>query len=63
MTDPVEDEYDDEYDEEDEAMDNCGLLEDGQCLHAGSEQCDFMCPMRDSEYFAGSKAWIRAHKK
>lgn len=35
----------------------CGLGADGQCMNAGSEHCDFECPYRDSEDFAGSEAW------
>ena len=57
------DEYDD-YDEEDELdrEHECGLMDDGQCLLAGSEWCDFGCPNRDSEYFTGSRAWIAKHE-
>ena len=49
--------YDDE-DEDDEYLD-CGLMPDGQCLKAGSEDCDWECPMRNSEFYAGSEAWCR----
>jgi hypothetical protein len=41
----------------------CGLMHDGQCSMAGSEHCDFTCPRRDSEDFAGSAAWIKKHKR
>jgi hypothetical protein len=41
----------------------CGLGSDGQCGMAGSEHCDFICPFRNSEDFAGSAAWIAKHKK
>lgn len=37
----------DEYTKEDameEAMGECGMLEDGDCLLAGSEYCDWDCP-------------------
>lgn len=53
----------DEIDDEDGVWreDECGLGSDGQCSMAGSEHCDFCCPNRDSELFAGSKAWCRAH--
>jgi hypothetical protein len=53
------DPYDD-YDEPDpmeEAELECGLGGDGQCSLAGSEHCDFVCPFRESEDFAGSAAW------
>ena len=44
-----------------EAEQDCGLRHDGQCSLAGSEHCDFVCPFRDSEDFAGSAAWIAKH--
>lgn len=56
--------YDDdgeEMSELEEKMMECQLMEDGQCLLAGSEWCDFECPMRDSEHFAGSRAWLKKH--
>ena len=54
--------FEDGYDEEDE-MDrehDCGLMENGQCMLAGTEWCDFECHNRDSEMFAGSSAWLAA---
>lgn len=54
---------DEEYTDEDAALDDCGLMPDGQCFKAGSEECDFMCPMRDSEHFCGSEAWKRKHAR
>lgn len=42
---------------------DCGLMRDGQCTKAGSEECDFSCPNRDSELFAGSAAWVKKHQK
>lgn len=44
-------------------MDDCALGPDGQCGHAGSEFCDFECPMRNSEFFAGSEAWNKKHRR
>jgi hypothetical protein len=41
--------------------DDCMLMDDGQCMAAGSEWCEFECPHRDSEDFAGSKAWNEKH--
>lgn len=41
----------------------CGLRHDGQCGLAGTEHCDFVCPWRNSEDFAGSSAWIAKHKR
>lgn len=62
-------EYVDYYDddprddgEEDGGFD-CGLMPDGQCTKAGSEECDFECPNRNSEFFAGSAAWCRKHER
>lgn len=63
----VPDDHDDfdprDADEEDGDGSDCLLMPDGQCLAAGSEWCDWECPMRNSEHFAGSKAWIEKHKK
>lgn len=57
--------YDDdnEYDaDDDDWLDmECGLASDGQCSQAGTEHCDFVCPRRNSENFAGSKAWRVKH--
>lgn len=39
--------YDEEQTEDDALeyiMGNCGKQEDGSCLNAGSEDCDFECP-------------------
>ena len=57
------DDYDDDLDEEFDPEDECMLGPDGQCGAAGSEWCDFECPLRDSEFFAGSKAWREKHKR
>jgi hypothetical protein len=57
--------YDDDdngIEHEDDLEDECGLMDDGQCQLAGTEHCDFTCPMRDSEFFCGSKAWLEKHK-
>jgi hypothetical protein len=51
----------DEQDDEDADDFDCGLMADGQCTMAGSEDCDFSCPNRDSELFAGSKAWMKKY--
>lgn len=52
---------DDDMDEDDWLEMECGLAADGQCAMAGTEHCDFTCPWRDSEDFAGSAAWRRKH--
>jgi len=57
--DPADYEDDFEPDEDEEEFD-CHLMPNGQCLAAGSEDCDWNCPYRDSEHYAGSKAWMRA---
>ena len=33
--------YEDEFEE---AMSNCGLMPNGLCMKAGSEECDWECP-------------------
>ena len=48
-----------DWDEEDGDYEDCGLMPDGQCLKAGSEECDWECPNRNSELFAGSRAWCK----
>jgi hypothetical protein len=46
----LEDDYDDDdyYDDyfDDDDFDECGMGSDGQCSMAGSEQCDFECPLK-----------------
>lgn len=37
----------DDESEEDDSFDNCGQLDDGSCMLAGTEYCDFECPYRD----------------
>lgn len=42
------DDYDDDLpDEFEEAMQNCGMLADGTCMKAGSEECDWECPFSE----------------
>jgi DnaJ-class molecular chaperone len=31
-------------DEIEDWMDDCGMMPDGQCLKAGSEECEWSCP-------------------
>lgn len=52
---------DDEADEDFDDDSECMLRPDGQCGAAGSEWCDFECPNRNSELFAGSAAYNRKH--
>lgn len=63
MSDPYDCDDEDDYEPDplEEAEQDCGLGDDGQCALAGSEHCDFECPFRDSEDFAGSAAWCRKH--
>ena len=43
-----EDYYEDyETDPIEEAMEECGLTDEGYCTLAGTEHCDFDCPFRD----------------
>lgn len=61
--DEMDDGEPEELDPLEEALSECGLGDDGQCRLAGSEWCDFTCPMRDTEYFAGSEAWMKKHRR
>lgn len=57
--------YDDDpcdWDEEDGDDFDCRLMPDGQCLLAGSEECDWDCPNRMSDRFVGSPAWRKKHE-
>lgn len=66
MSDPgdFDDDFDDGDDDELEDDFDCHLdMRTGQCGAAGSEWCDFECPHRDSEFFAGSAAWNKKHAK
>lgn len=68
MTAPTQelDDYDFDVDGDsqfDELMQECGLGSNGQCSLAGTEHCDFECPLRNSEDFCGSEAWLRKHNK
>ena len=65
MSAPEDFEFDDDgFEDDDDFTDMmCGLHGDGQCGNAGSEYCDFECPYRDSELFAGSAAWRAKHEK
>ncbi len=47
MADDYED-YDGPWDEDDEDYADCGWMPGGGCSLAGSEECDFECPNRDS---------------
>lgn len=48
MADPYDDfDIPDEPDEWEEAIQNCGQTRFGLCLLAGTEYCDFDCPLRD----------------
>lgn len=43
MSDPWDD--DPEFDDEEEFDGNCGMTPSGQCTMAGSEDCDWECPL------------------
>lgn len=42
---PEDFEYEDGPDlpDDDDEFDDCGLMPDGQCTKAGSEECDWIC--------------------
>lgn len=42
-----DDEWRYESDPFEEALANCGMMHDGFCRYAGSEFCDWTCPVRD----------------
>lgn len=42
----------DELDKYEDALQECGQVQDGGCLMAGTEFCDFECPFRDTDLFA-----------
>ncbi len=35
---------DDEPEDDDLEMDDCGMTDEGLCMYAGSEWCDWSCP-------------------
>ena len=35
--------------EEDDGYEDCGLMPDGQCTKAGSEECDWICGALDRD--------------
>lgn len=51
---------DDDWDE-DEPLHDCGLLLNGQCMLAGTEECDWDCPNSHGPFYAGSEAWHKRH--
>lgn len=51
----------DYMDEGDDLDGDCGLLPNGQCMMAGSEDCDWECPHSHGPFFAGSAGWHKRH--
>lgn len=45
MSDPFDDDPDFDDDNESEFPDDCGMTPSGQCTMAGSEDCDWECPL------------------
>lgn len=45
MGDPYDynDDFGPESEDEDDEFDDCGLMPNGQCTKAGSEECDWIC--------------------
>jgi len=37
--------YDDDGDPEDDGLDECAMMPDGYCMLAGTEHCEWECPM------------------
>ena len=45
LREPEDDDHPDEWeDHDDDGFDECGLTEDGTCMLAGTEHCDWDCP-------------------
>lgn len=55
------DDYEDDEDVGEEAYYDCGLMPDGQCLKAGSEECDWECPYSHGEFYCSSALWQKKH--
>jgi hypothetical protein len=47
--------FDDEEDEYERALSMCGMGRDGLCGYAGTEHCDWDCPVRDWENDEGDE--------
>lgn len=54
---------DDDHEDGPYDWEDCGLMSDGQCTRAGSEDCDFGCPNRHSDLFVGSRAWREKNRQ
>ena len=54
---------DDDVEEWSDFWDDCGLDDDGQCSKAGSEDCDFECPYRNTKFFAGNPGFKPRRKR
>ena len=39
----------DDFGDEDDGYEDCGLMPDGQCTKAGSEECDWICGALDRD--------------
>lgn len=50
---------DDEPEDEDDLYEDCGMMPDGLCMQAGSEWCDWSCPLMAQR----ARARIAAMKK
>lgn len=66
MADKLEpqDDYDDESDPEDDegGLDDCGMTADGTCMLAGTEWCDWCCPLGAAARFSGRKSAIISNR-
>lgn len=58
MSDEPDDDWfdDDEPDDDDDLSDECGMTPDGYCQLAGSEWCDWSCPISREHNAARIKA-------
>lgn len=58
---PFDDDNEYECGDENDEFYDCGLMPNGQCMNAGSEDCDWDCPHSHGPLYAGSKAWGERH--
>ena len=55
--------WEDETDEWEEALANCGYVPGEGCTLAGSEECDFVCLLRDDNYRHLGRSQAAQHRE
>lgn len=63
--DPEDNYFDDEdgFDDGDDEFFDCGMTPGGQCMKAGSEECDWECPTMQEIHLAEMRSKEKAKKK